>query len=787
MPDLDTADDGPVDLRLALAGCAAWAGGLAGDEEWWLAGLAFAPVAVASVLAGRERSQTPVSAASLLQFVVAMMIVGGAVWGSVQLRAEAREASPLLEEAERRTALTVTLKIRGDPRVLAGPTGTPGPGGVGAERTLVRVHVVASSLHGGSTLHLRAAAVVLGDSSWMRVRWGETWQVRARLMPGLDESSVAVTPVAQAHRLQSAGVVFRAAESVRAGIRRAVRHAPEDRSALVPALVVGDDAALSREISQDFASVGLTHLLAVSGTNLTLMVGFVLVMARWCGVRGRWAYLVGALGIVGFILIARPEPSVLRAAAMGTVALIGLGHRGARRGSSALGAAVVVLLLVDPGLAVQAGFALSVLATAGILTLAPGWRDALATWVPRFVAEAVAVPAAAQLACTPVVAAISGQVSLVAVATNLLAAPAVGPATVLGLLGGLLTLLWDAAGQVVAWPATWCVGWIIELAEQGADLPNAAMEWGSGAGPVAALTLLCAALVPCVQPILRRPRLSLALAAMATLLVVVGLPSPRWPPPGWVFAACDVGQGDALVVRVGPGSAIVVDAGPDPRMVRGCLDRLEIAEVPLVVLTHFDADHVLGLPGVLAGRRVGRVETSWLPRPEDGAFRVRAWTREAGIPLAISRLGTRTVGEVMVQTLATGAESVTTDPNDASVVLWVRVRDLDILLTGDLGQESQRPLRRLLQGLHVDVLKIPHHGSKDQDLPLLTGLTPQLALASVGAENTYGHPAADLLEALSDNGARVARTDRSGDLVVVVPTGSQDPSGEHTWRLVTAR
>ncbi len=161
------------------------------------------------------------------------------------------------------------------------------------------------------------------------------------------------------------------------------------------------------------------------------------------------------------MLLARTEPSVVRAAAMGTVALLAMGTDGRRRGARALGAAVVALLLLDPLLAMSVGFALSVPATAGILLLAPGWRDALQRWLPRWLAEAIAIPATAQLACTPLVAAISGQVSLVAVVANLAAAPAVGPATVLGLAGGLVGVAWPAAGAFVgtlggpgAWPGS---------------------------------------------------------------------------------------------------------------------------------------------------------------------------------------------------------------------------------------------------------------------------------------------------------------------------------------------
>ena len=277
--------------------------------------------------------------------------------------------------------------------------------------------------------------LVFGDDDWRRLAMGERVRFTGRLGPA-DDGDVAalVTPRGPPEVLARAGVGWRATEALRASIRESVAHRPTSQRALVPALVDGDDAGMPPGLTEDFRTTGLTHLTAVSGTNLTLVVGFLLVVARWAGVRGRWLAVVGAAGIVGFVLLARTEPSVLRAAAMGTVALVGLGRGGWHRGVRGLGVAVVGLLLLDPGLGRTAGFALSVLATAGILLVAPAWRDALARWLPRWLAEAVAVPAAAQLACTPLVAAISGQVSLVAVAANLLVAPVVGPATVLGLL-----------------------------------------------------------------------------------------------------------------------------------------------------------------------------------------------------------------------------------------------------------------------------------------------------------------------------------------------------------------
>ena len=212
----------------------------------------------------------------------------------------------------------------------------------------------------------------------------------------------------------------------------------------MPALVDGDDAAMPDDWSLDFQTTGLTHLLAVSGSNLTLVLAFVLVVARWLGVRGRGLTVGGrSVAVVFFVLLARPEPSVLRAAAMGVVALAGLSAGGRRRGIRALCVAVIVLVLLDPWLARSVGFLLSTMATAGILLLAPPWRDRLARWMPAAAGRGGrrAAGRAARLHAGDRRDLRAG--SVVAVAANVLAAPAVGPATVLGLVGGLVALCSD--------------------------------------------------------------------------------------------------------------------------------------------------------------------------------------------------------------------------------------------------------------------------------------------------------------------------------------------------------
>jgi competence protein ComEC len=465
---------------------------------------------------------------------------------------------------------------------------------------------------------------------------------------------------------------------------------------------------------------------------------------------------------------------------MGTVALIGMGVNGADRGLRALGVATIVLLLVDPMLASAVGFGLSVLATAGILLLAPAWRDALCRWTPRWLAEAIAVPAAAQLACTPLVAAIAGQVSLVAVAANLLAAPAVGPATVLGLLGGVVTLGWPAAGHVVGAGAGWCVAWIVLVAERGASLPTAAISWGSGPVALTVLTALCVGLAIVAPRLLGRRATGLGCCVLMVLVVVVRVPTPGWPPRGWVMVACDVGQGDGLVLSTGAAhEAVVVDAGPDPRLIDRCLDDLAVRRIPLVVLTHFHADHVDGLPGVLDGRRVDALWVTRLQDPPVGVSLVRDAAAKAHLrPVEAPYAETRTIGDLTLEPVWPLPDSPTVGPgdgstaNNASVVMLARSHGVTFFLGGDIEPEGQQRLASALPGLRVDVLKVPHHGSRYQDLPFLLSLGARLAVISVGADNDYGHPAPETVDGLAATGERVLRTDQDGDVAIVVRDGT---------------
>jgi competence protein ComEC len=564
-----------------------------------------------------------------------------------------------------------------------------------------------------------------------------------------------------------------AAGRLRAGLQAACRPLSPAPGGLLPGLVIGDTSRLDPALAEQFRTTGLTHLVAVSGANVAIVIGVVLFAARRCR-AGPWlSAAVCAIALAGFVILARPSPSVIRAAAMGAIALVALATGRSRAAMPALAAAVVFGLLVDPALAVDAGFALSVLATGALVLLAPGWAEALAArGLPRWLAEALAVPAAAQVVCGPVIVALSGQVSLVAVPANLLAAPAVAPATLLGVGAAVVSPLWPDGAGLLAWLAAWPARWLVAIATTGAEIPDATVPWPGGtAGGLGLAAVTVALLLVGRRPVARRLVLVAALA-VAVGAVPVRLLASGWPPPNAVVVACDVGQGDALVLPDAPGEAVVVDSGPEPSAVDGCLHRLGVRSVVALVFTHFHVDHVGGVTGVFDGRRIAVVVLPTFRDPDAGYRTVLAAAAVAGVPVAEAgagwslRRGDLELRAIGPTRLLTGTRS---DPNNNSLVVRATSRGVSVLLTGDAETEEQGELLTDADrsDLRADVLKVAHHGSAYQDPALLAAVHPAVALVSVGADNPYGHPNAGLLAGLVRDGVRVLRTDRDGDLAVV--------------------
>ncbi|MCW2823861.1 MAG: competence protein ComEC [Aeromicrobium sp.] len=727
------------DLRTAPAALACWAGAALLVTSRSLVALVVTVTAVtlAAALLRLGRARVVALAAVCLAVVAA----------SCAWRLTTVEHSPVRDLAAEHARVVLDVEVLSDARTFTVH---------GRESVVVEVRL-RRAVSRDRDVHVRDRATAFLDGTADDLVVGRRLVMTGRLAPSDATDEVAVIDVSRRGPADRAAWWWEASERVREGVRRSVAHLSTEPRALVPALVDGDDTRIPDEVDEDFRRAGLTHLMAVSGTNLTIVLAVVMLLAKAAGLRRRGLWLVGAVSVVAFVLLARPDPSVVRAAAMGAVGIAALGL-GSRGGVRALCWAVIGLVFLDPWLSRSAGFVLSTLATAGILLLAPALAGRLERWMPRWCALTVAVPLAAQLACTPAIAALSGEVSLVAVFANLLAGPAVAPATIAGLLGGLVALVSVPLAQVTGIVAGAGASWILAVGHRAAGLEAASLQWHA---PWQLLLVVVPVVTVAVAVVSTRPALFLGLC-LGLLIGVWRPPQTGWPPEGWIMVACDVGQGDATVLAAGPGSAVVVDAGPDPPAVDRCLDRLGVRRVRLMVFTHAHADHVDGWPGVRAGRRVDQVAVG----PTGGPS-------ARGVPVHVVSPGeTFTVGEVSAEVVwpipdqpSSPAEGSAT--NDASVVLRAEVRGIRLLLTGDIEPAAQRVLLREHPDLAADVLKMPHHGSARQLPALFAAVGARIVTISAGEGNDYGHPAAAALSLLRRQGTAWWRTDTDGDIAVV--------------------
>ncbi|MET8550793.1 ComEC/Rec2 family competence protein [Micromonospora zamorensis] len=767
------AETSPPDLRLAGLAVAAWLTALAGLHlgagpllAVTVAAAGVTTVGALHLIGGLGHPRAAVRRYGWIVVAVGLGVVCGGA--ATVARLAIRDAPPVRALAEQRASVTADLVVRDDPRPIRS-AGRPG-------MLLVSTELVQLTGPDGRRIDASVRLLVLTtDPAWRGLLPGQRLTADGRLgVPrGGDLTAAVLSTDGPPERHGASSWAQRAAGTLRAGLQRACAPLPDDPGGLLPGLVVGDTSRLPPAVEEDFRATGMTHLNAVSGSNVAIVVGAVLLLARWAR-AGPWlaAGLCG-VALVGFVILVRPSPSVVRAATMGAIGLAALAAGRPRAALPALAAAVTVLVLVDPELAGDPGFALSVLATGGLLLLAPRWRDGLRRrGVPPGLAEVLAVPAAAQLACGPVVAGISGTVSLVAVPANLLAVPAIAPATVLGVLAAMMSPIWPGGAEFLAWLASWPAWWLVVIAHQGARLPGGTLPWPGGVPGALLLSALTVALLIAVRrPLVRR---LVAVVGVASVLgaLPVRLVFAGWPPPGWVVVVCAVGQGDAVVLPIAPGRAVVVDAGPLPGAVDGCLRRLGVREVPLLVISHFHADHVGGVAGVFRGRRVDAVLMPSSTEPDSGREVVRAAATAGRAALFTTVSGARhPIGDVDLLVLGppyplAGTRS---DPNNNSLVLLATVAGVRILLPGDAETEEQHAMvARAAPGqLRADVLKIAHHGSAYQDVGFLDAVRPSVALVPVGTGNTYGHPSPGLLARLSRGGARVLRTDTDGDLAAV--------------------
>ncbi|MEU4811706.1 ComEC/Rec2 family competence protein [Nocardia fluminea] len=600
-----------LDMRLVPAALGCWAATIVAVTVGWVAGLVLAAVAVVGAIglwaallwavAHRRERWRVVAVTGLATMLLGAGFAVAGAWQENRV-----QAHPLRESFGR--SVNVLAVVTDDAKPLRA-------GGFGGERRWIVRASLREFGQGPAWTQAGGSIVVLAQGSeWAALSPGQPVRFRAEVgEPNRADLTVATLHATDApKRIGEPPWWQRRAVSVRTDLVNASAEAlPPAAAGLLPALVVGDTVALPGEVRDAFEIAGLQHLCVVSGANFTILLTALLALTRLLTAGPRASAAAAAGAVVLFVVIARPDPSVLRAAAMGSVTVLALLTGRRKQALPALCAAVIGLLAIAPELAVSAGFALSVLATAGLILLAPSWADWLRArgwW--RGPAEIVAVSAAAFIVTVPLMVALTGRVSLVSIVANALVAPVVGLITVIGAVGAVVACVWGDAAVWVLWCARPPMWWLLGVADHAAAVPGATVTVPGGAVGGSVATVIVVMVVAALRWSQTRRLLAVVALGVSIVLLPVRFLQPGWPPTGWVLAMCDVGQGDGLALSVAPGSALVVDVGPDPRPIRACLDRLEITHIPLLVLTHPHADHINGLAGALRGRTVDAIATA---------------------------------------------------------------------------------------------------------------------------------------------------------------------------------
>lgn len=548
-----------------------------------------------------------------------------------------------------------------------------------------------------------------------------------------------------------------------------------DAKALVGGLAIGERDLLSPEMAENMKTLSLTHLVAVSGANLAIVMGVVYLLTAACALSRNTRFVTALLVMVAYVLVVGPESSVLRSATMATFVVIGLWLGRGTKPIISLAWAVIFLLAIDPGLATDFGFSLSALATVGLLTMALPIYNWLSRYMPRLIAIGIAASFSAQLATTPVLLMLQPSIPIYSVLANLIVEPVVAPVTVLGILALILAYPLPVLSSAVSYVASLGTWWITLVATEVSGWPAARVHFV--AGPVG---VALASLIVLLSLGLYQKRLSKYRTGIAASLAGVMLFSASWSSADqirfqvfdgeWDVVNCDVGQGDALVVR-SQGVVALIDVGREPEPIDKCLDNLQVTKIDLLVITHFDADHAGGIYGALNNRYVKTAIISGFAdnRPLVSLVETALAQSKVEVLTGFAGMGGK-LGELKWRVLAPTAKATEAkDSNDASVIVSFTGAGYGLLALGDLGGVGQTRLMRNAGGVLNELsgmpllLKVAHHGSADQSTELFRLLSADIAIFSVG-QNPYGHPTKKALDQAALSGSRIVRTDQLGSI-----------------------
>ena len=585
--------------------------------------------------------------------------------------------------------------------------------------------------------------------------------------------------------------IGRALSQARTLLRRRIeRILPHPEAGLLQGILLGLDHTLPEELAEAFRAAGLTHIIVISGYNISILLQAWFVAGS--RLLHRWASLaVGLVVVAIFVLLVGPTPPVLRAAIMSAMCVLAqlAGRRDWPLASLALSA--LLMMAINPLLVHSVSFQLSIAATLALIVLQPRLAASVDRLLQsansdahpslsRVVGEVVLTTCAAQIFTLPIIWAHFGRVSLLALLANMLVLPLQPFILIPGAVVVLLSIPAPGLGTLLAYALWLPLRWTILVARWIAAVP-----WASAALPelpAAGAWLLYGLIMLLVWRLPARgadserspstdqrrliPMVGIATCVALLWLAVLSLPDGRLH-----VYALDIGQGDAILLRTPQGHAVLIDGGPDPVLLAARLGEVLPfwqRDIDLVLVTHADTDHIGGLAPMVSRYHIGQVLYA---EPMDTNAAGSAWQEAiAGAGIDQVRVGKGAeiqVGDSRLTVLHPGIslEHNGPDANDLSLVMLLEQGRFRLLLTGDAGEAVERQLLASDWNLNATALKVSHHGAKSAtSAEFLEAVGPQIALISVGADNRYGHPSSAVIERLEEANTLVLRTDERGTI-----------------------
>lgn len=594
----------------------------------------------------------------------------------------------------------------------------------------------------------------------------------------VSEKALTILEGQEASWLKSAGY------KIRHGILQSISNClPKKEASVLAGMLIGYTKDMPEEMEEDFRRAGLSHVMAVSGANIAFLLLPLLWLLKRLGFNRRWSSAIAFPMMIFYVFATGMEASVVRAAIMAGVTLIGMLFWRKTDIYCSMAASAIIILIKNSYMLYDLGFILSFAATLSLAIFHKPLLDRLSVKIPKSIRSTLAATLAAQLGVIPVVAYCFNTFSVVSVLSNLLVVPLTGFLTLLGALLAIVGNLALSLGQLLGQFTRIVVDILLFLTENIAAIPWAEIGLATPSLLFVMIYYLVLLYVRYWHPRLpndvARPVLAGILVLCGTLVVFMCVPSRSLR----IYFA-DVGQGDCVLIRTPQGKNIIIDGGGSindekgsyagERIVVPLLYDLNMAEIDLMIATHSHADHIGGLKSVIDKVEVKRLVVAEAPDIE--MRELTDYAEKKGVPIERVKEGKVLFKEreLLLKALYPFEEtwrmpmSATTNANELSLVTRIDYGEFSALFTGDIGVETEKRLLEDGAMLRCDLLKVAHHGSKySSDEVFLNTVNPRLAAISVG-QNRYGHPSPEALTRLIESGSTVYQTLESGGILVEI-------------------